>query len=159
MYNGPNLPLKFSLYLIFTFFLSIYLILLTHILTKLFPEWNWTDLSPSYQLFKLFIFSSVQFIFFFNLFSPKSKNICFISIFLYLYCIGSLVPSMFIIMLGSPEKVTLMILYTSILAQFWSRPYIVVRMFLNIKWNILRPYFKHFRRFQLCPDTEQTFSF
>lgn len=29
----------------------------------------------------------------------------------------------------SPEKVTLMILYTSILAQFWSRPYIVVRMF------------------------------
>ena len=43
----------------------------------------------------------------------------------------------------SPEKVTLMILYTSILAQFWSRPYIVVRMLFNIKWNILRPYFKH----------------
>ena len=90
-----------------TWFLLFFINILnfTYILTKLFPEWNWTwDLSTSYQLFKLFIFSSVQFIFFFNLFSPKSKNICFISIFLYLYCIGSLVPSMFIIMLGVLKK-------------------------------------------------------
>ena len=65
---------------------------------------------------------------FINLFSPKSKNICFISIFLYLYRIGLLVPSKFSSCLGA-WKSHLMILYTSILAQSWSLTYIAIKMY------------------------------
>lgn len=119
---AQTFPLKFSLYLIFTFFINILNFTYSYSRSscpRMKLNRSFTILSVVQIIYILFcsIYFLLQFIF-----SKKSKNICFISIFLYLYCIGSLVPSMFIIMLGSPEKVTLMILYTSILAQFWSRP-------------------------------------
>lgn len=94
----------------FYFFLSIYLILLTHILTKLFPEWNWTGsftILSVVQIIYILLFNlfSLQFIF-----SKKSK--IYVSSLFFSICTALAIgPAMFIIMLGSPEKVTLMILY------------------------------------------------
>lgn len=106
----------------FYIFLSRYLILLTHILTKLSLEWNWTgDLSTSYQLFKLFIFSSVQFIFFLQFIFSKVQNICFISIFLSVCTALAHWSQARLSSCLESWKATLMILYI-ILAQFWSRP-------------------------------------